>query len=42
MLHIMYDIPSRPNVRKILITEETVQGRDEPQMFMERERGMRA
>jgi len=42
MLHIMYDIPSRPNVRKILITEETIQGRDEPQMFMERERGMRA
>ena len=42
MLHIMYDIPSRPNIRKILITEETVQGNDEPQMFIERERGMRA
>jgi ATP-dependent Clp protease ATP-binding subunit ClpX len=42
MLHIMYDIPSRPNVRKILISEETVLERDEPQMFIERERGMRA
>ncbi len=42
MLHIMYDIPSRPNIRKILITEETVLQRDEPQMFIERERGMRA
>jgi ATP-dependent Clp protease ATP-binding subunit ClpX len=42
MLHIMYDIPSRPNVRRILITEETVLNKDEPQMFMERERGMRA
>jgi ATP-dependent Clp protease ATP-binding subunit ClpX len=42
MLHIMYDIPSRPNIRKILITEETVLDRDEPQMFIERERGMRA
>jgi ATP-dependent Clp protease ATP-binding subunit ClpX len=42
MLHIMYDIPSRPNVRRILITEETVLNKDEPQMFIERERGMRA
>jgi ATP-dependent Clp protease ATP-binding subunit ClpX len=42
MLHIMYDIPSRPNIRRILITEETVLNKDEPQMFMERERGMRA
>jgi len=42
MLHIMYDIPSRPNVRKILITEEAVLEREEPQMFIERERGMRA
>ena len=42
MLHIMYDIPSRPNVRKILITEETVLEREEPEMFIERERGMRA
>ena len=42
MLHIMYDIPSRPNIRKILITEDTVLQRDEPQMIIERERGMRA
>lgn len=42
MLHIMYDIPSRPNIRKILITEETVLEKEEPQIFVERERGMRA
>ena len=42
MLHIMYDIPSRPNIRKILITEETILEKDEPQVFIERERGMRA
>jgi len=42
MLHIMYDIPSRPNIRKILITEDAVLEREEPQMFIERERGMRA
>lgn len=42
MLHIMYDIPSRPNIKKILINEEAVTGKDEPQLFLERERGMRA
>ncbi len=42
MLHIMYDIPSRPNIKKILIKEETVTGREEPELFLERERGMRA
>jgi ATP-dependent Clp protease ATP-binding subunit ClpX len=42
MLQIMYDIPSRPNIKKILITEETVTGKDEPELFLKRERGMRA
>ena len=42
MLQIMYDIPSRPNIKKILITEETVMGKDEPELFLKRERGMRA
>jgi ATP-dependent Clp protease ATP-binding subunit ClpX len=42
MLHIMYDIPSHPNVRKILITEETVVKRDEPQMVIEKERELKA
>jgi ATP-dependent Clp protease ATP-binding subunit ClpX len=42
MLHIMYDIPSHPNVRKILITEETVVNRAEPQMFSDKERELKA
>ncbi|MCK4235512.1 MAG: ATP-dependent Clp protease ATP-binding subunit ClpX [Candidatus Krumholzibacteria bacterium] len=42
MLHIMYDIPSRPNVSKILISEETIVNRDEPKVFLEKERGMGA
>jgi len=42
MLHIMYDIPSRPNVRKILVTEETIVNSDEPQIYLEKERGLRA
>jgi len=42
MLHIMYEAPSRPNVRKILITEETVMNRDEPQVILEKEKGLKA
>ena len=42
MLRIMYEVPSRPNVRKILITEETVVNRGEPEVFVERERQKRA
>ncbi len=42
MLHIMYDIPSRPDVRKILITEETIIDRDEPELFLQKERQKRA
>ncbi|UCF05551.1 MAG: ATP-dependent Clp protease ATP-binding subunit ClpX [bacterium] len=42
MLHIMYDIPSRPNIRKILISEETILKRDEPQLFLDREREAKA
>jgi ATP-dependent Clp protease ATP-binding subunit ClpX len=42
MLHIMYDIPSHPNVRKILITEETVVNRAEPQLFSDKERELKA
>jgi ATP-dependent Clp protease ATP-binding subunit ClpX len=42
MLHIMYEAPSRPNVKKILITEETIINRDEPEVFLERERQKRA
>jgi ATP-dependent Clp protease ATP-binding subunit ClpX len=42
MLHIMYDIPSHPNVRRIVITEDTVVNRAEPQLFMDKERELRA
>ena len=42
MLHIMYDIPSRPNVRKILIKEETIINRGDPQVTMESERKLKA
>ncbi len=42
VLHIMYEIPSRPNVRKILINEETIINRDEPRIILENEKRQRA
>jgi ATP-dependent Clp protease ATP-binding subunit ClpX len=42
MLHIMYDIPSQANIRKILITEETVTSRGAPQLFVDKERELKA
>jgi ATP-dependent Clp protease ATP-binding subunit ClpX len=42
MLHIMYDIPSHPNIRKILVNEETVVNRGEPEMFFDKERELKA
>jgi ATP-dependent Clp protease ATP-binding subunit ClpX len=42
MLHIMYDIPSRPDVTKIVINEETILKREEPEVFLEKERQKRA
>jgi ATP-dependent Clp protease ATP-binding subunit ClpX len=42
MLTIMYDVPSRPNVRKIMINEETIINRDEPEVILEEERKKRA
>ncbi len=42
MLSVMYDIPSRPDVSKILIKEETIISRDEPEVFLEKERKKRA
>jgi len=38
MLSIMYDIPSRPNVRKVIITEDTVINNVEPEMVIQRDR----
>ncbi len=42
MLYIMYDVPSQPNIRKILISEETILERIEPRLIMENERKRRA
>jgi ATP-dependent Clp protease ATP-binding subunit ClpX len=41
MLHIMYDIPSKPNVRKIVITEDTILNHVEPEMIIQRDRRAR-
>jgi ATP-dependent Clp protease ATP-binding subunit ClpX len=41
MLHIMYDIPSRSNVRKIVITEDTILNHVEPEMIFQRDRRAR-
>ena len=42
MLHIMYDVPSQPNVSKILISEKTILERGEPRLILEKERQRRA
>ncbi|MFH1755021.1 MAG: ATP-dependent Clp protease ATP-binding subunit ClpX [Candidatus Latescibacterota bacterium] len=41
MLQIMYDIPSKTNVRKIVITEETIRNHAEPEMIYHRDRRAR-
>jgi len=41
MLHIMYDIPSKTNVRKIVITEDTILNHVEPEMILQRDRRAR-
>jgi ATP-dependent Clp protease ATP-binding subunit ClpX len=38
MLHIMYDIPSKPDVRKIVITEDSILNNVEPEMVYQRDR----
>jgi ATP-dependent Clp protease ATP-binding subunit ClpX len=42
MLHIMYDVPSQPNVRKITISEKTILEKVEPKFVLESERQRRA
>jgi ATP-dependent Clp protease ATP-binding subunit ClpX len=42
MLHIMFDVPSQPNVSKILISEDTVINRGEPEVFLDKEQKKRA
>lgn len=41
MLHIMYDIPSRPNVRKVVITEETILENAQPELVIQKDRRAR-
>jgi ATP-dependent Clp protease ATP-binding subunit ClpX len=41
MLNLMYDIPSRDNVRKVIITEETILNNVEPEMVLQRDRRAR-
>jgi ATP-dependent Clp protease ATP-binding subunit ClpX len=38
MLQIMYEIPSRDNVRKVIITEKTILDNVEPEMVLQRDR----
>ncbi len=42
MLNVMYDVPSQPNVRKILVSEETILEQREPRFILEKERRRRA
>jgi ATP-dependent Clp protease ATP-binding subunit ClpX len=38
MLHIMYDIPSRSNVRKVVVTEDTIVKNADPEIITQRDR----
>jgi ATP-dependent Clp protease ATP-binding subunit ClpX len=41
MLHIMYDIPSKPNIRKVVITADTILKNVEPEVIVQRDRRAR-
>ncbi len=41
MLNLMFEIPSRDNVRKVIITEETILNNVEPEMVLQRDRRAR-
>ena len=41
MLNIMYEIPSRPNIRKVVITEDTILKNVEPEVIIQRDRRAR-
>jgi ATP-dependent Clp protease ATP-binding subunit ClpX len=41
MLNLMYEIPSRDNVRKVIISEDTVLNNIEPEMILQRDRRAR-
>jgi ATP-dependent Clp protease ATP-binding subunit ClpX len=38
MLHLMYDIPSRTDVRKVVITEDTILKHAAPEVVLQRDR----
>jgi ATP-dependent Clp protease ATP-binding subunit ClpX len=38
MLHIMYDIPSKPNIRKVVINGDTILKNVQPEMVIQRDR----
>lgn len=42
MLDVMYDIPSQPDVKEVLITEEVIQGTGEPIKVFERQKGVKS
>jgi ATP-dependent Clp protease ATP-binding subunit ClpX len=41
MLHIMFEIPSRPNVRKVVVTEETILKNAQPEIIIQKDRRAR-
>jgi len=41
MLDVMFDIPSQPDVKEVLITEEVIQGKAEPIKVFERQKNVK-
>jgi ATP-dependent Clp protease ATP-binding subunit ClpX len=41
MLNIMYDIPSQPDVKEVMITEDVIQGKGEPIKVFEHQKGVK-
>ncbi len=41
MLNIMYEIPSRPDIRKVIVTEKTITDHVEPELVIQRDRRAR-
>lgn len=41
MLYIMYDIPSKPNIRKVVINEDTILNNADPEIVQQRDRRAR-
>jgi len=41
MLNVMYDIPSQPDVKEVMITEDVIQGKGEPIKVFEHQKGVK-